>query len=203
MKSGTPSVSLSTLSGASGAGKSSYIRAILALKSGWRLVPSVTTRAPRAKDLPGEYAHVTAEEFAGIEMSGDLLWEFQAYGHRYGTRRADVLDAASRDTLSLMPIAPETVPKLRKALDAPVLAVLHVYCCAPGEKELRVRNERRRARGDKVSDEEIERRIAECRRWDADAYASGIPYVFLSGDVTVAEGAERIINAIAHLGGRS
>lgn len=199
-------VRLATVSGPSGAGKSSYIRAVLEKHPGWYLVPSVTTRDPRAKDLPDEYRHVTSEEFASRVSEDGFAWTFEAHGHRYGTLLTDVLDAARNDRLSLMPIAPATVPRLRHALathGAEPGSEMHVYCCAPNETELRDRHARRRARGDQVTDEEIDGRIAECRNWDSRAYASGIPYVFLPGDISIAEAAERIVNAIRHLGGRS
>jgi guanylate kinase len=203
MRNPSSPVRIATVSGPSGAGKSSDIRAVLALKPDWRLVPSVTTRAPRAKDLPGEYEQAAPEAFAAAEARGAFAWTFEGYGHRYGTRLEDIRSAAAdRDTVSLLPITPESVRVLRKILPRPDEA-LHLYCCAPAASELRARHERRRTRGDRVTDQEIASRIEECRGWDSEAYASGIPYLFLPGDVSIAEAAERIVNLIRHLGGRA
>lgn len=196
-------VRIATVSGPSGAGKSSYIRAVLEQKPDWRLMPSVTTRAPRVKDLPGEYVSVTPSDFTRAASENAFAWIFHGYGHRYGTRYEDIRSAAAdRDTVSLMSITPETVHELRKVLPRPDEA-LHIYCCAPSASELRARHERRRARGDVVTDQEIASRIEECRGWDSQAYASGLPYLFLPGDISIAEAAERIVNLIVHLGGRA
>lgn len=72
------------ISGPSGVGKESIIKAVMASLPNLYLVPSWTTRAPRPNDS-GKYVYVTAEEFKAAADQGRFLeWEY--YGdHQYGT----------------------------------------------------------------------------------------------------------------------
>ena len=38
------------------------------------MVPSLTTRAKRDSDLPGEYVRVTGDELEELNLSGHLIW---------------------------------------------------------------------------------------------------------------------------------
>lgn len=179
-----------TLTGASGAGKTSYARELVKLP-GWSLVPSWTTRPPREKDLPGEYKHVSHEDFARHESIPDgFLWTAEHHGHRYGTDWADFWSAlASTSEPCIMMIDPASVAWLRNHCGPDYFGrMTHFYALSPEESVLRRRLEKRRAR-DGLSMDEIERRVAECRTWDGEAFASEIPYAFVAADLSIAQAA--------------
>ena len=83
---------LFVVSGPSGAGKGTICSELL--KSGdLELSVSMTTRAPRGKEIPGvSYYYVTHEEFQKTIDEGGLLEWAEIYGNRYGTPKAPVLE---------------------------------------------------------------------------------------------------------------
>jgi guanylate kinase len=195
---------IATFTGPSGVGKSSACREVLRSKPDWKLIPSVTTREPRQKDLPGEYDCISAEEYQRRLHKGAFLWSIEAHGHLYGTPIDDLNRVLASPSLAIMLIEPKSVHRIRNIFDGfhqGCSQMLHFYFCAPSENETRKRLERRKSRGDKIDEAEIARRISECRAWDSQAYASGIPYIFLPGEITTPETASRVIDVLYHIGG--
>lgn len=169
-------VKITTLTGPSGAGKTSIAKELLALPAELGLVVSLTSRAPRREDLPGEYrCGVLPVAFKG---NPDFLWIASAHGNAYGTLRSSVDDALLGDAPSLMMLVPEVLATLRSYAEARFGGgVLSFYILPPPEAELRKRLKRR---GDGAA--EIEARIADCRQWTEAARNSSTPYIFISND---------------------
>lgn len=180
-----------TITGASGAGKTSYARELLRLP-GWELVRSWTTRPPREKDLPNEYRHLTREEFDAYEFTqvSGFLWVVEHHGHKYGTWYRGVMNGLASARPRLMLVDPWAVRKLRD-LDVSGRGMIHFYALSPDEAVLRQRLQKRVAR-DGISVDEIERRVVECRTWDAEALASDIPYVFVAAELSIQQAAALI-----------
>lgn len=170
-----------TLTGSSGAGKTTYCKELMARKPDWKLVPSYTSRAPRQTDMPGEYVYnVSPEEFARMMKSGESLWEVKEHGNTYATARSDVSEAAGKLGPHIMLITPNTVGTLREFLKTEQRSLLHFYLLSPSEEELRKRLARRNA-----SKEGISQRISDCQTWDSEAINSEIPYSFVRGDILI------------------
>ncbi len=189
-------MSIVTLTGASGSGKSSYASELIT--HGWTLVPSSTTRPSRAKDLPGEYEYYSKGDFDILQGEGSFLWTTRQHGHSYGTTRASVISRIATRPPSLMLIDPPSVVELRRELAYRYPSgcdLVSVYLLSPDEAVLRLRLERRKAR-DGISDHEIERRVAECRAWDTEALASDIPYLFVPGEILIADAARFIARLV-------
>lgn len=165
-----------TITGPSGVGKTSVAKKLLELKSGSRLVISLTTRNSRTSDLPGEYrCNVAPEDFSASEK---FLWVVQAHGNTYGTLKSSVDEALALNQLSLMLLVPEAIKILREYADAQDKRnALSFYILSPSERELRRRME---ARGENA--EFVAKRIADCKKWDGEAKRSNIPYIFLSNE---------------------
>lgn len=168
-----------TLTGSSGAGKTTYCGEILSRKPEWKLVPSYTGRASRQKDLPGEYIYnVSQEEFRRLTERGETLWTINEHDNTYATLRRDVLEAAQNNNVRIMLLAPSAIESLRDFMETKKL--LHFYLLRPPEDELRKRLARRNS-----SEEEISRRISDCQNWDTEALSSKIPYSFIRGDIQI------------------
>ena len=87
---------------ASGAGKTSLVRALLAKDPQIQLSISHTTRSPRPGEVDGEHYHFVSERtFEDIYAAGGFLESALVHGSRYGTSQADVDEslAAGRDVI--------------------------------------------------------------------------------------------------------
>lgn len=190
-------IRIMTLSGASGSGKSSYCRELLALDERFSLIGSHTTRSARSKDLPGEYVYVGKDFFRA--NAGQFLWTIDVHGYTYGTMRRSVLDCINQpDRIGVMLVVPDCIPILRDFVCERGNGILHFHCLSPSAEKLRERFGRRIARGD-MTPEEAERRIADCAYADADARRSVIPYRFVPADITIPEAAERLLAVVRSL----
>lgn len=82
---------LFVVSGPSGAGKGTVVRAALRARPDVVLSVSVTTRPARPGERNGvDYRFVSQQEFVGMRDRGELLESAEVYGHYYGTPRAPV-----------------------------------------------------------------------------------------------------------------
>jgi guanylate kinase len=88
-----PAAALVVLSGPSGVGKSTVVKALRAEHPEVWLSVSATTRFPRPGETDGvPYRFVSREEFAQLVDSGGLLEWAEFAGNLYGTPRQPVLD---------------------------------------------------------------------------------------------------------------
>ena len=79
------------ITAASGAGKTSLVKEILARDAQIKLSVSHTTRQPRIGENNGEhYQFVTSDAFAQILNAGGFLESANVHGAQYGTSQADV-----------------------------------------------------------------------------------------------------------------
>lgn len=180
-----------TLTGSSGAGKTTYCKELLLRKPDWKLVPSRTSRAPRSTDLASEYIYdVSEEEFARMMKSGESLWEVKAHGNTYATARSDIFEAAGSSSVYIMLITPNAISILRDFLKTGRGSLLHFYLLSPSEEELRKRLARRN-----TSEEEISQRISDCQAWDSEAINSEIPYSFIRGDILIKDAVGSMLEA--------
>ena len=178
-----------TFTGPSGVGKTTIVGELLKRRPRWKMVLSLTSRKSRDSDLPGEYkCNVAKEEFFRRNRRSEFLWMVSAHGNVYGTLLADVREALNFKYLSLMQILPESVKHLRSYASDKVLSV---FVLPPGEEELKRRLEKR---GE--SSEQIDRRIADCKKWEEEARFSDIHYEFVRNDRTIDEVVEEVERVI-------
>ena len=145
------------LCAASGAGKSSVARALLASEPDLALSVSVTTRAPRPGEMEGvHYFFRSLEDFTAMLAAGDILEHAEVFGRFYGSPRAPVREALATGRDVLFDIDWQGHLQLRAALPGDVVCV---HLLPPGLVEL---ERRLRARG-QDSDLEVTRRMAAAR----------------------------------------
>lgn len=174
-----------TITGPSGAGKTTIVGELLKRHPKWKMVISLTSRGPRESDLPGEYeCDVIKESFFWRDRKGEFIWMVSDHGNMYGMLLADIDEALDSEHPSLMQILSESVGQLRSYASGKVLSF---FISPPNEEELRRRFAKR---GD--SSEQIERRTADCKKWEEEAMSSDIPYEFVRNDGTVEEAVEQV-----------
>lgn len=185
-----------TLTGASGAGKTTTAKELLKnLPIDARMVPSYTIRKlrkPRPTDIPGEYKCVSRFWFWLLKTVGAFLWTVYPHGNSYGTTKRWVIRALKDDnTVYIMILTPAAVKKLKNFAENNGYSdrIFSYYVLSPPQEVLR---ERIRLRGD--DKDEIEKRLTDCLKWDQDALNSGILYEFVRNDHEIDEVVAEIKN---------
>ncbi|HEY6422097.1 MAG TPA: guanylate kinase [Pseudonocardiaceae bacterium] len=116
---------LTVLSGPSGVGKSSVV-AEVARRFPWLFISvSVTTRAPRSGEHPGEqYHYVDRVTFAGMVERGELLEHAEFAGNLYGTPAAPVRDALATGRPALLEIELQGARQIRATMPEALMVML-------------------------------------------------------------------------------
>ena len=128
------------ITGPSGVGKGTLIRALRERVSGLELSVSATTREPRSGEVDGrEYHFLSTEEFERRVDAGDFL-EHAAYsGHRYGTLRSEVKRRLAVGRSVVLEIEVQGARQVRAAMPEAVL----IFIAPPDPGALRKRLEGR------------------------------------------------------------
>ena len=128
------------ITGPSGVGKGTLIRALRERVPGLALSTSATTRAPREGEEDGrDYHFLDRDEFARRAQGNEFL-EHAAYsGNRYGTLRSEVERRLDRGESVLLEIEVQGARQVRAAMPEAVL----VFIAPPDPSALRERLERR------------------------------------------------------------
>ena len=102
------------IAGASGAGKTTVMAAMLKRYNEFGLVRSVTTRAPRGDGHDAEYIYLDREEFMRRALGGELV-EYMQYGdNMYGTPISELKRIFDEGKIPLLILDIEGVKSLRK-----------------------------------------------------------------------------------------
>jgi len=168
---------LTVLTGPSGVGKGTLVKALLKRHPELWLSVSATTRAPREGELDGvHYFFLSAEDFAQqVKRDGFLEWATFA-GNCYGTPRAAVEQRLAEGQPVLLEIEVEGARQVRRSFPVG----LQIFVAPPSFEEL----ERRiRGRGTEA-EEAIQRRLARAR--EELAAAPEFDAVLVNGDLEAA-----------------
>ena len=124
----------------SGAGKSSLVKALLALDSHVHLSVSHTTRAPRGQEKHGrDYYFASQSEFDAMVQSNAFVEWAHVHGNRYGTSKKAIEERIAQGSDVILEIDFQGALQIREAFANAVL----VFILPPSWEELRSRLERR------------------------------------------------------------
>jgi guanylate kinase len=148
------------ITGPSGVGKGTLIRALIERLPGLELSVSATTRKPRPGEEDGvDYWFLSPEEFEERLQTGDFLEHAEYAGNRYGTLRSELerpeKDGSGEIRGLVLEIELQGARQVREALPEAV----QVFVRPPSLEALRARLAGRGAE----SKEQIERRLAVAR----------------------------------------
>jgi guanylate kinase len=130
----TPAVFVIT--GPSGVGKGTLIRALLGRVPELELSVSATTRAPRPGERDGiDYHFLTREQFDAHVAAGDVLEHASYSGNRYGTLRSEL----ERRLLAGVPVVLEIEVQGARQVRSAMPEAVAVFIAPPSPDALRVR----------------------------------------------------------------
>jgi guanylate kinase len=151
---------LTVLSGPSGVGKSTVVRAIRRNCPQLWLSVSVTTRQPRPGEVHGrEYVFLGEHEFTEMAASGQLLEWARFAGHHYGTPRGPVAERLQAGLPGLLEVDVVGARQVRAAVPAALL----VFLAPPSWDELVRRLTGRETEPAEVIEQRLEAARAELR----------------------------------------
>lgn len=178
---------LFVISGASGVGKSTVLKQVMARRDDLLFSVSATTRPPRPGEEDGvHYYFVTKERFEEM-IRQDAFLEYDAHADNYyGTPRAQAEEKMQRGLL-LLDIEPMGAKQVKQAAPDATL----IFIMPPSEQEL---ERRLRGRGD-TPEEQIKLRL-ERAAWEMEQ-RKWYDYIVVNDDATRC--AEEILTIIANL----
>jgi guanylate kinase len=157
------------VSGASGTGKTTLLRAALERVPGLEFSVSATTRAPRAGERDGvDYHFVTHARFQDMLQRNELLEHAEVYGTLYGTPREPVWRALREGRCIVLDIDVQGAGQVRASFDTDHRPVT-VFILPPSIETIRKRLEARGTDTPEVVDRRIREahaQIARCGDYD-------------------------------------
>jgi guanylate kinase len=128
------------ITGPSGVGKGTLIRALMERMPQLELSVSATTRHPRRGERDGvDYHFLTDAEFDGRVLAGDFVEHAGYAGRRYGTLREELDRRLERGAPVVLEIEVQGARQIRETMPEAV----QVFIAPPSEAALRERLERR------------------------------------------------------------
>lgn len=166
--------SLVIVSGFSGAGKGTVVKAITQKYDNYALSISATTRAPRPGELEGrEYFFKTREEFEQMIAGGQLIEYAQYVGNYYGTPRKYVEQQLEAGKDVILEIEIQGAMKVKKLIPEALL----IFMTPPSANELKNRLEGRGTEAKEVIQSRLERAVEESKGID------GYDYVLINDTI--------------------
>ena len=145
------------ISGASGVGKSTVLKKVMAARQDLVFSVSATTRPPREGEVDGVHYHfISRDNFLEMIRRGEFLEYDEHHGNIYGTLYSAV-DAARRIGNVVLDIDPNGAMNVRRVYPDATL----IFIMPPSWTDL---EKRLRGRGD-TSPEQIEKRLSRAK-WE-------------------------------------
>ena len=178
------------VSGPSGVGKGTIVKAVVEKRKDMFLSVSCTTRAPREGEIPGKSYHYISEEEFKKKIEENYFLEWECYvGNYYGTPLSPMLSAMEQGKSTILEIEVGGAFQAKRRYPDAVL----VFVVPPSFRELKHRLETRDA-GNEVALSAIEKRMA--RALEEYEKITDYDYIIVNDNLDEAiESLETIINA--------
>ncbi len=132
----TARISVFVVTGPSGVGKGTLIRALRERVPELELAVSATTRAPRPGERDGvDYHFLTDDEFERRVQAGAFIEHARYSGRRYGTLRSELEQRATGGRPVVLEIEVQGARQVRESMPE----VVQVFIAPPSEDALRTR----------------------------------------------------------------
>ena len=149
---------LVVISGPSGVGKTTIIKALLSRRSDVIFSVSCTTRPKRPGEVHGrDYFFITEEEFRSMVERGEFLEWAQVHGYLYGTPRSFIEKAINEGKSVILDIDVQGAMKVMENFKDAVF----IFVAPPSLEDLEKRLRKRKTE----SEESIRRRLKDAR-WE-------------------------------------
>lgn len=146
----------------SGTGKTSLVRALMAVDPGLEFSVSYTTRARRPNERDGhDYHFVTRDRFAAMVDAGEFLEHAEVFDNRYGTARADVEQALGIGRRLILEIDWQGARQIRHQLPESV----QIFILPPSRNALEQRLRQRSTDTPEVIARRLRDSVAELSHW--------------------------------------
>lgn len=150
------------ISAASGTGKTSLVKELLATTDNLVVSVSHTTRQPRRGESDGkDYYFTNPENFMKLVGDGEFLEHAEVFGNYYGTSKSAVNDLLATDTDVILEIDWQGALQVKKQLPKSVL----IFILPPSRDALRTRLMGRDQDSTKVIEERLAGAIREMREF--------------------------------------
>jgi guanylate kinase len=167
------------ITGPSGVGKGTLIRALLERVPQLELSVSATTRAPRGAERDGvDYHFVSPERFAKLVAEDAFAEWAEVHGQRYGTLRASVEEALALGRIAVFDIDVQGGERIKAAWPRRTVTV---FVLPPSLEEL----ERRLRARSTDADDAIARRLAVARA-EIERGIAGYDYALVNDELATA-----------------
>lgn len=160
--------------GASGVGKGTVLREVLASNDNLRFSVSATTRAPRPGEIDGvQYHFVSVDKFEKMLADGELLEHTVYCDNYYGTPAQSVHDSINKGYDTVLEIEVEGYLQIKKLFPD----CLTIFVLPPSLEELERRLSNRGTESKEVVRQRLERAVVEM------GYADQFDYQVVNDDI--------------------
>src|SRR3990167_6999300 len=151
------------LSGQSGVGKNTILKAVSGKNPDFHRAVTFTTREPRPEEIPGEdHYFVYREKFEEMIKNGEFLEYAETHGEMYGTPKEQIEQALQNGNNVLMEIDVKGARQVKKIMPETILIFIK-YEGDNIDQAIRNRLKNDPTRG-KTTEQEIQTRIATARK---------------------------------------
>jgi guanylate kinase len=162
--------------GRPGSGKTTIVKKLLEDSLGWECVKAITTRAPRANDLVGQYEHTDKSDFKARREAGQFILPVEIHGYQSAIKLSSVEDINKSNKTGVIVLEPYSVEAFQELV--PNSRAFYIF--VGNTEELR---RRMVERGDDT--QAVDAKLSETANWDSYAKDGKVRYTLIDNTATI------------------